>query len=244
MTNTGHSPIPQDVSSDNYELGNMSKIGIKWLDILEQQFDKSIIELDLYLNDLNSNDDQDEVWDKENQSQLIAQDGSTKMNGITNRPPQLSQLSSTFVQLAHKMILMCDANTTLERELAQVRNQLKQLQTQNRSLEKRVQQQEQQQLPSALQSPQRQFSLNSKLMSLSSTISSPTHHHYVISSEEIKKEQEAEEIYNLRRENYRLRRTLSHLKSDLYGSRLAAKYLEKEIVGRIQEIQVLSKCIW
>ena len=236
MTNTNQ--------PDNYERANMSKLGIKWLEILEREFDSKIIELDLSLNDGISSEQ--ELWDNENHSPLITGAGvkaNGRQNSLTNgRPPQLSQLSSTFVQLAHKCLLLCDANTSLERELTQVRSQLNQMQTRNESLEKRLhhqQQQQQQHFPLSLQSKQRQFSLNSKLMSLSSTISSSTR--AILRKEEEEGREEKEEVQNLRRENHRLRRQLTYLKSDLYAVQLASKYLDKELCGRIQQIQVLSK---
>lgn len=50
-----------------------------------------------------------------------------------------------------------------------------------------------------------------------------------------------EEIKQLRKENISLRRTLLSLQSELFGARLAAKYLDKELAGRIQQIQLLGK---
>ena len=46
---------------------------------------------------------------------------------------------------------------------------------------------------------------------------------------ELKKENEDLKVYNL------------NLQSEIYGARLAAKYLDKELAGRIQQIQLLGK---
>ena len=43
----------------------------------------------------------------------------------------------------------------------------------------------------------------------------------------------------LRAENERWRRTCAELQSDIYGARLSARYMEKELAGRVQQIQIL-----
>ena len=50
-----------------------------------------------------------------------------------------------------------------------------------------------------------------------------------------------EEIRNLRDDNQSLKKLNISLKSELFGNRLAIKYLQKELAGRIQQIQILSK---
>ncbi|CAG2182523.1 unnamed protein product, partial [Oppiella nova] len=50
-----------------------------------------------------------------------------------------------------------------------------------------------------------------------------------------------EECLQLRKENVSLRRQTLQLQSELFGSRLAAKYLDKELAGRIQQIQLLGR---
>ncbi len=49
------------------------------------------------------------------------------------------------------------------------------------------------------------------------------------------------EIEELRKENENLKDYSLNLQSEIYGSRLAAKYLDKELAGRIQQIQLLGK---
>ncbi|XP_047098499.1 uncharacterized protein LOC124712248 [Schistocerca piceifrons] len=49
------------------------------------------------------------------------------------------------------------------------------------------------------------------------------------------------EAVQLRRENTALRNTLLALHSELYGAKLAAKYLDKELAGRIQQLQLLGR---
>nr|KAG5691661.1 hypothetical protein BaRGS_022936 [Batillaria attramentaria] len=49
------------------------------------------------------------------------------------------------------------------------------------------------------------------------------------------------ELKSLRRENQELRQYILALQSEVYGARLAAKYLDKELAGRIQQIQLLGR---
>jgi golgi-associated PDZ and coiled-coil motif-containing protein len=50
-----------------------------------------------------------------------------------------------------------------------------------------------------------------------------------------------EELKIYKKENEKLREDAVNLKSEIYGSRLAAKYLDKELAGRIQQIQLFGK---
>lgn len=49
------------------------------------------------------------------------------------------------------------------------------------------------------------------------------------------------EVKLMKRENQELRQYILALQSEVYGARLAAKYLDKELAGRIQQIQLLGR---
>ena len=51
----------------------------------------------------------------------------------------------------------------------------------------------------------------------------------------------ASQVSLLQSENKRWKMYTTSLHSDIYGSRLAAKYLEKELAGRIQQMQLLGR---
>lgn len=51
------------------------------------------------------------------------------------------------------------------------------------------------------------------------------------------------ELEATRRENEQLREQLLQATSEIYGAKLAAKYLDKELAGRIQQIQLFSKAL-
>lgn len=50
-----------------------------------------------------------------------------------------------------------------------------------------------------------------------------------------------EENAQLQMENASLRNTILALNSEVYGAKLAAKYLDKELAGRIQQLQLLGR---
>lgn len=51
------------------------------------------------------------------------------------------------------------------------------------------------------------------------------------------------ELDVVRRENETLREQLVQATSEIYGAKLAAKYLDKELAGRIQQIQLFGKAL-
>ncbi|KAI1240992.1 hypothetical protein IHE44_0009448 [Lamprotornis superbus] len=59
--------------------------------------------------------------------------------------------------------------------------------------------------------------------------------------EKVKEAQLEAEVKLLRKENEALRRHIAVLQAEVYGARLAAKYLDKELAGRVQQIQLLGR---
>ncbi|CAH6778201.1 Gopc [Phodopus roborovskii] len=60
-------------------------------------------------------------------------------------------------------------------------------------------------------------------------------------TEKVKEAQLEAEVKQLRKENEALRRHIAVLQAEVYGARLAAKYLDKELAGRVQQIQLLGR---
>ncbi len=50
-----------------------------------------------------------------------------------------------------------------------------------------------------------------------------------------------ETLNEFKKENEELKQFAIDLQSEIYGARLAAKYLDKELAGRIQQIQLLGR---
>ena len=49
------------------------------------------------------------------------------------------------------------------------------------------------------------------------------------------------ELALLKKENHKLRSLLNTMQTEIFGARLATKYLDKELAGRIQQIQLLGR---
>lgn len=189
--------------------------GMKWLDLLESEFDKAFVDLDLMLGDI----------DEEQQDLMIA--CRKKMQAI----------SAAFAQLAHKSQVVFRSNMKLEKELASVRQELAEAEASRTALQKELQH-----LLSQLHSAQLKVSAQ-----MGQTEESESNRRKLENEMEqyrsvVYKETLYEtQLSHLRRENELLKQLTVALESEVFGSRLAAKYLDKELAGRIQQIQLLGK---
>ncbi|KAK0056645.1 Golgi-associated PDZ and coiled-coil motif-containing protein [Biomphalaria pfeifferi] len=190
-------------------------LSFRWLEILEKEFDKGFVDLDLLLGEIDP--DQCE----------ITFDGRQKMTA----------LSAAFAQLSHKAQTIFQCNAKLEAHLVDMRSDMIELQAAKALTEKE---------------------LHTLLLQLhSSQLEVHELRGLEVDSQEIKKKLEAElsnrqqnsmavakleaEVKMLRKDNHELRSHILALQSEVYGARLAAKYLDKELAGRIQQIQLLGR---
>eukprot|EP00090_Calanus_glacialis_P015676 TRINITY_DN24716_c0_g1_i1.p1 TRINITY_DN24716_c0_g1~~TRINITY_DN24716_c0_g1_i1.p1 ORF type:complete len:457 (-),score=128.48 TRINITY_DN24716_c0_g1_i1:380-1750(-) len=200
----------------------------KWVDVLEGQFDKSWVELDFLLMQLEEDEDFAFLH--------------------TQSRRHASSLASCFSQLAHKSTVVFQNNAKLEAELMHLREEVTSAKT---SLEKLTT--EKDYLTTVLQST---LADNHKLKDKSEDI--PTQSEDSI-SDDIKEKtleeptsisseksierrcslKESETCSRLLNENKRLRAELLELESEMIGARLDNVYLDKELAGRIQQIQLL-----
>ncbi|KAI1725250.1 PDZ domain (Also known as DHR or GLGF) domain-containing protein [Ditylenchus destructor] len=187
---------------------------LHWLDALERDFDKAFVDLDLMLGDFDS-DQSDLTF--ECRQKLIA-------------------ISSVFAQMIHKTQSLFHRTCSVEDELKETKDALCTSLASQCALEEESQ------------------SLMLKVHSLQCQIHSKTAPH---ESDMIKKKLEQEiknfranflpsakletEVDMLKKENRRLRHTTAAMQTEVYGARLAAKYLDKELAGRIQQIQLLGR---
>ncbi|CAG9530066.1 unnamed protein product [Cercopithifilaria johnstoni] len=185
-----------------------------WLDALEKDFDKAFVDLDLLLGEIDS--DQADIM-FESRQKMIA-------------------LSSAFAQLVHKAQTIFQCNVRQEAELVQLRDDLCLSRSAHYELERESQQ------------------LMLQVHSLHCQVHSKTAPH---ESDMIKKKLEQEiltfrseirppvklrlEVELLRKENKKYRQMILAMQNEVYGARLAAKYLDKELAGRIQQIQLLGR---
>lgn len=197
----------------------VAKTGMKWLDILEREFDTAFVDLDVCLGQL----DED--------SQDIAFDARTK----------LTALSAAFAQLAHKSSLVFDANSRYENVITSLREQLAQekanvtaLTDQLKEAETVIKESQNQSYGSRRASTLHTLSPSKRAPNVS--VNSNVHPDHLKQVNSLKYE-----IEMLRKENRFLRNQMLVFQGDLFGAKLAAKYLDKELAGRIQQIQLLAK---
>lgn len=204
-SSTGSSPV-----------GHGSGLSIfRWLEVLEKEFDKSFVDVDLLLGEI----DPDQVD--------ITYEGRQKM----------TTLSSCFAQLCHKTQTVFQLNHKLEAQLVDLRSELTEAKAEKEALEREVHDQ-------LLQLHSLQLQLHNKQGeeedpdTLKNTLEQQT--------ESRKKERVMEakleaEVRLFKKENEALRRHIAVLQAEVYGARLAAKYLDKELAGRVQQIQLLGR---
>ncbi|XP_050708625.1 Golgi-associated PDZ and coiled-coil motif-containing protein-like isoform X2 [Eriocheir sinensis] len=195
-------------------------VTFRWLDILEKEFDKAFVDLDILVGDVDFFVLEEQDFRSQARSRLEA-------------------LSSCFAQLTHKAQTIFQANAKLEAELVHLRHEC----AEGRAF-RQVCEAENKELLMKLHSTQ---------LKLHSAGGSP----HVQDSEKIRERLEkdleeqrseslkvhvgAHEAALLRRENNSLRCFILGLQGELYGAKLAAKYLDKELAGRIQQIQLLGR---
>uniref|UniRef100_A0A3Q3WPN5 PDZ domain-containing protein n=1 Tax=Mola mola TaxID=94237 RepID=A0A3Q3WPN5_MOLML len=205
---TGCTPTGQSSS-----LGSMSMF--RWLEVLEKEFDKAFVDVDLLLGEI----DPDQVD--------ITYEGRQKM----------TSLSSCFAQLCHKTQTVFQLNHKLEAQLVDLRSELTEVKSERAVLEREVHDQ-------LLQLHALQLQLHAKQCQAddSGTIKDRLEQELKASKKEKMAEERLEaEVRLYKKENEALRRHMAVLQAEVYGARLAAKYLDKELAGRVQQIQLLGR---
>uniref|UniRef100_A0A914YUC0 PDZ domain-containing protein n=1 Tax=Panagrolaimus superbus TaxID=310955 RepID=A0A914YUC0_9BILA len=187
---------------------------LTWLDALEKDFDKAFVDLDLLIGEVDT--DQSEITYEARQ--------------------KMTSLSSCFAQLIHKSQSLFQKNVKLEAEVDELKDDLSSSISAQSELEMESQ------------------NLMLQVHSLQCQLYSKNAPH---ESDMIKKKIEQElytfrtkflppaklqaEVTLLRKENTKIRSLISSMQTEIYGARLAAKYLDKELAGRIQQIQLLGR---
>ncbi|CAB1342880.1 unnamed protein product [Coregonus sp. 'balchen'] len=195
----------------------------RWLDVLEKEFDKAFVDVDLLLGEI----DPDQAD--------ITYEGRQKM----------TSLSSCFAQLCHKAQTIFQLNHKVEAQLVDLRSELTDVQAEKEVVEREVHDQ-------LLHLHAMQLQLHAKA---GQTVDSDSikDRMPVPSVEEMERELQANkkekvkevkleaEVKLHKKENEALRRHVAVLQAEVYGARLAAKYLDKELAGRVQQIQLLGR---
>jgi hypothetical protein len=207
-----------------------STASFRWMDLLEKEFDKNFVSIE-------------EVF------KIIAQDYEMVDMYESNRK-FLSALGSCFVQVVHKAQTIFQANAKYEAELLHLREELAESAATLAKLDS-----EKKYLVCRLQTA---LLDNHKLRTAPTSPSSSggravTDDDRVCQDIQLKLANEMaviqrvdwdakkteEKCRRLEIENARLRLNQVELESELVGARLDSKYLDKELAGRIQQIQIL-----
>ncbi|CAH1799880.1 unnamed protein product [Owenia fusiformis] len=194
----------------------MATVAFRWLELLEKEFDKAFVDLDLLLGEIDPEQCE------------ITYDGRQKMTA----------LSAAFAQLCHKAQTIFQSSAKLEAQLIDHRSDLCEVRATKTVVEKELQ------------------NLILQLHSCQIELQTVKSGHDV-DSEAIKRKLESEiedrkidnmqmarleaELKELKKDNHELRQYVVALQGEVYGARLAAKYLDKELAGRIQQIQLLGR---
>ncbi|NXD61322.1 GOPC protein, partial [Corvus moneduloides] len=195
----------------------------RWLEVLEKEFDKAFVDVDLLLGEI----DPDQAD--------ITYEGRQKM----------TSLSSCFAQLCHKAQTVSQINHKLEAQLVDLKSELTETQAEKAVLEKEVHDQllqlhaVQLQLHAKTGQNVDSGAIKAKLSVLS--VDEMERELEANKKEKVKEAQLEAEVKLLRKENEALRRHIAVLQAEVYGARLAAKYLDKELAGRVQQIQLLGR---
>ncbi|XP_023704625.1 Golgi-associated PDZ and coiled-coil motif-containing protein isoform X2 [Cryptotermes secundus] len=202
-------------------------ISFRWLDILEKEFDEAFVDLDILIGDLDS--------------------GEADM--VYTAHQKMATLSSCFAQLTHKAQTVFQNSAKVEAELVYLRAELIDAKAQRSVLDQELHTLllqlhacQLQHLPGVHTEPDAERirrRLEEELQQ------SPTHQHRLkedgMQMSLLELASLHSELSQLRSENTALRNTLLALQSEVYGAKLTAKYLDKELAGRIQQLQLLGR---
>ncbi|XP_002127219.2 Golgi-associated PDZ and coiled-coil motif-containing protein [Ciona intestinalis] len=190
------------------------------LEVLEKEFDKAFVDLDVLLGEVEF-DESDEI--------------------IVEAREKMNTLSSCFSQLCHKTQTTAQTNAKLEADAVNTKTELITAQANFEA--------------SKVETSSLVRQLHTLQLQLHTATSADANFNPKTITDKLDTELEAfrmnarkearysEEINNLKRDNYAITKKVAALESELYGARLAAKYLDKELAGRIQQIQLLGRNI-
>ncbi|KAL3102165.1 hypothetical protein niasHS_003574 [Heterodera schachtii] len=209
ITDCDHRPNRSNASTFH---GIVPSLG--WLELLENEFDKAFVDIDLMLGEFES--EQGEI--------------------VHECRQKLMAISSVFAQFGHKTQLIHQQKCFFESKLNTSNEKLVEARAANCVLEEQLgtlmlQVHSVQCQLYAKRAPHESDAIRRKLekeIQISQSKKLPTAKLYA-------------NLRLIQEENLHLRSAINLLQSEVYGARLAAKYLDKELAGRIQQIQLLGK---
>ncbi|XP_026471535.1 uncharacterized protein LOC113375804 [Ctenocephalides felis] len=187
----------------------MSGVGLafRWLDILEKEFDKNIVDINVSLGDIEAEEPELALSFKQ----------------------RLGTLSSCWAQLSHKAQTIFQVSTKTEAELVNLREELSGCQAEKELLQDK------------LETIARDVREAKSLKDISDRLRiNPLNNQQTFcESKQFAQARALSKI--LKKENDSLRNCIINLQSEVYEARLTSRYLDKELAGRIQQLQLLGR---
>ncbi|KFD54309.1 hypothetical protein M513_04851 [Trichuris suis] len=187
---------------------------LRWLDQTEKEFDNALVDVDLILGDI----DADQLE--------LTLEGRRK----------LAILSSSFATLVHACQTLSLENGIMKADIKELKREVTELDSSKKASEDELQ-----------WITIRFHSLQCEMLSKTAPLESD-HIKKKLDKEMEEFQQNMKQSYRImstmeqmKKENKKMRTYISALQSEVYSARLAAKYLDKELAGRIQQIQLLSR---
>lgn len=220
------------------KMSNVAVASFRWLDLLEKELDKTMIDFDLSLTDLHN--------DSEN-GDLIEEN---LIDFIDSSREKLKTIGNVWSQLVHKAQTIFQVNCKLEAQLVNLKSDKVEAIAFKKASEKELEK-----LMIELHTSQLQIQ-KLKLNGLSSAqvnasdeavdliqkkLSDELNRRFSVENVHFNQAIIEEKLAELTRENLLLKEQNVNLTSEIYGAKLATKYLDKELAGRIQQIQLFSK---
>lgn len=241
-------------------MSGVAVASFRWLDTLEKEFDKTFVDLDSLLGAIQSESDggdlnEDNLLDYTYSSREKLQSMSSAWAQLVHKAQTIFEINckqeAQLVNMKQELAIAKSFKSTSEQELEKLMIELHSAQLQIQKLKT---------------NQASGNSNNSYTSYAASLLVYNTPNASVLSaggddsmdviqkklSEELEKRFSIENnVYNLnmlkeelteyKKENEALKEQVVNLTSEIYGAKLAAKYLDKELAGRIQQIQLFGK---
>ncbi|XP_043245821.1 Golgi-associated PDZ and coiled-coil motif-containing protein-like [Amphibalanus amphitrite] len=209
----------------------VAAMSFQWLDTLEKDFDVAFVDLDTILGS--------GILDSLEEAGDMPPELDEAPGGLTGAVRhKLAAMASCWAQLVHKAQTVFQNNAKLEAALVQARDELQQAEAARRVAEKEMRDQLLQLHAAQLQLHKHTAAAAADSDTIMKKLDSDL---YLRRRDLLREEKMVSELQRLRSEVDQLNAYIVSLQSEVVGCRLAAKYMDKELAGRIQQIQLLGR---
>lgn len=237
-------------------MSSVAVASFRWLNSLEKEFDKAFVDIDYLFEQILNETEGGEMTDE------------SFNNFVYNSKEKLAGMSSCWAQLVHKAQTIFEINCKNEAQLIDLKLKMNEANAFRKTSEKEIEKimielhssqlQLQKYKTNKANSSSSYTSYATSFLNYtpnSSSVSAPDEDMELIQkklTDELQKRFSVEnpdfsmgllkeELDEYKSENLKLKEQNLNLTSEVYGARLASKYLAKELTGRIQQIQLFGK---